>query len=120
MELLNDLFTGEAFKPNRKNQKFMTSQNRIAYHNKKSHQTNRIKAFISEPLNKNHKILMQIIPEIGKPYSFSKDFLNGKGINLSLLTHFDTIDNKTVPAIYNFIYIDLFENKNTITIIRKS
>lgn len=120
MELLKDLYTGELFKPNRKNQKFLSCQNRIAYHNKNAYLNNRIKAFISEPLSKNHKILMQLVIDIGKPYSYAKDYLKGKGVNLSVMTHFETIDNKTVPALYNFLYLDLFENKTTLTIIRKS
>jgi hypothetical protein len=120
MEQLKDLYTGELFRPRRKNQKFVSSKNRIDFHNTRTHQTNRLKAFISEPLNKNHKILMQLVLDIDKPYSYTKDFLKGKGINLSVMTHFETYDNKTVPALFNFIYLDLFENIPTLTIIRKS
>lgn len=120
MQLKKDLFSGEQFSPRRKNQKFISSKNRVAYHNNRAYQSKSIKAFISEPLNRNHKILMELIGEINKPRTFSKEFLTGKGFSLSVMTHFETFENRTLPALFNFIYLDLFENKSTLTIIRKS
>ena len=120
MQLVKDLFSGEQFNPRRKNQKFMSVKNRVAYHNNKANQSKKIKSFVTVPLHRNHKILMELITEKNKPASFSKDFLLGKGFNFSVMTHFEFNDNKTIPALFNFVYLDLFDNKPTITIIKKS
>jgi hypothetical protein len=120
MEMLKDLYTGEIFRPNRRNQKFKSSKNRIDYHNNQAFKELSTRAFIINPLKKNHKILMELLRDIGSKGTYTRDFLKGKGFNLSVMTHFETYDTKTVPAIFNFIYIDLFENKPTLTIYRKS
>lgn len=120
MEVLKDLFTGETFKPNRRNQKFKSSKNRIDYHNSRAFQELRARAFITNPLKKNHKILMELLREVGAKGTYTREFLLGKGYNLSVMTHFESYDGYTVPAIFNFIYVDLFENKPTLTIFRKS
>jgi hypothetical protein len=120
MQLIKDLYSGEQFSPRRKNQKFVSSKNRIAFHNNRAYQSKSIKAFVTEPLNRNHKILMELINDTYKPKTYSKEFLKGKGFSLSVITHFDTFENKTLPALFNFIYLDLFENKSLLTIIRKS
>ena len=120
MEAIKDLLTGESFRPRRKNQKFKNPQNRIEYHNNKAYNENNYRAFISEPLKQNHKILMKLITEPNTLKRFSNDYLLGMGFNLSVLTHFEAYENKTLPALFNFIYIDLFDRKPTLTIYRKA
>jgi hypothetical protein len=120
MEMLKDLFTGEIFKPNRRNQKFKSSKNRIDYHNSRAYKELSARAFITNPLKKNHKILMELLREVGAKGTYTREFLEGKGFNLSVMTHFESYDNRKVPAIFNFIYVDLFESKPTLTIYRKS
>jgi hypothetical protein len=120
MEMLKDLFTGEIFKPNRRNQKFKTSKNRTDYHNSRAFKELSARAFIINPLKKNHKILMELLQEVGAKGTYSREFLQGKGFSFSVMTHFESFENETRPAIFNFIYVDLFMNKPTITIYRKS
>jgi hypothetical protein len=120
MEIHKDLFTGEVFTPTRRNQKFKCSKNRVDYHNRKSFQEIRVRAFITNPLKKNHKILMELLREVGAKGTYTREFLQGKGYNLSVMTHFESYDSQTVPALFNFIYVDLLENKSTLTIYRKS
>ena len=120
METIKDLFTGEIFKPSRRNQKFKNSKNRIDYHNGRAYQDLSTRSFITNPLKKNHKILMCLLQEEGSTGTYTREFLQGKGYNLAVMTHFESFDNKTLPAIFNFLYMDLFENKTTLTIYRKS
>lgn len=120
METTKDLFTGEIFIPKRRNQKFKNSKNRIDYHNGKANQELSTRLFITSPLKKNHRILMCLIQEVGAHVTFTREFLQGQGYNFDVLTHFDYYDSKPLPAIFNFLYIDLFENKTTLTIFRKS
>jgi hypothetical protein len=120
MEVLKDLFTGEIFKPSRRNQKFKTSKNRIDYHNGKAFQEISTRSFITSPLKTNHKILMGLFQEAGMKETYTREFLLGKGYNFSVMTHFESFDDKKLPALFNFIYLDLFENKSTLTIYRKS
>ena len=120
MQLVKDLFSGEQFNPRRKNQKFISAKNRTTYHNNKAHHTKKLKSFIAEPLNRNHKILMDLLQRIGAKGAYSREFLLGKGYNLALLTHYDSFDNRNVPALFNFLLLDVSDNKSTITIYRKS
>ncbi len=119
MKLTKDLLTGEEFTPTRKNQKFSSSRNRIAYHNKKANQESNSRAYISTQLINNHRILMNLIQESETKNTFKRDFLEGKGYNFLVMTHLEAIDNVNYPAIFNFICLDLFENNNTLTFFRK-
>ena len=118
MESKIDLLTGEKFQPKRKNQRFANPRNRIAYNNLKVQTEKESKPFIDKPLQCNHRILIELINP-NEVKTFSKDFLNGKGYNFSVMSHYETYYDKVSPALYNFIFIDLGENKSTITIYRK-
>lgn len=120
MEMLKDLFTGELFTPTRRNQKFKCSKNRVDYHNSKAFQEIKARSFITNPLKLNHKIMMGLLREVGAKGTYSREFLQGKGYNFSVMTHFENYEGETVPALFNFIYVDLFANKSSLTIYRKS
>ena len=119
MALKSDLLTGEKFTPRRRNQKFATSKNRIAFNNNKAFELRDSKAFVDKPLKENHRILSNLLkPKETK--SFSKEFLKGKGYNTTVFSHYETYDNKNYPALYQFILIDFTLNNPNIKIHRKS
>jgi hypothetical protein len=116
-----DLFTGQEFIPKRQNQLFISSKTRNDFHNSRTTEENKLRAFVSEPLLRNHKILLSIHSRIGEKLTFTKEYLKGRGFNFSVLTHFEFFEDKTLPALYNFIYVDLFEpTSDSVTIYRKS
>lgn len=115
-----DLLTGQEFVPKRQNQLFMSSKTRNDFHNSQALRERGLRAFVSEPLIRNHKILLGIHNRLGEKLTFTKEYLKGKGFNFSVLTHFEFFEDKTLPALYNYIYVDLFEPlSDSITIYRK-
>ncbi len=113
-----DLFTGQKFIPKRKNQKFSTAQNRIAYNNNKAFLDKESRAFIDKPLRQNHKILLNLL-KAGETKSFSKEYLKGKGFSNNVFSHYEFYDNKNCISIYDFILIDINANNPNIKIHRK-
>lgn len=115
-----DLFTGQEFLPKRQNQLFMSSKTRNDFHNQRAMKEKELRAFIAEPLLRNHKILLDIHNRIGEKLSFTKEFLKGKGFNFSVLTHYEFFEDKTLPSLYNFIYLNIYDpSSDSITIFRK-
>lgn len=119
MQVLTDLLTGQKFSPKRKNQKFVSAKNRINYNNKKATDLRNSKAFIDKPFQINHKILMELVGP-GETKEIPKQLLLEKGYNLSVMSHYENFNGRVSPTLYNFILIDLFDNKSSITIHRKS
>jgi len=113
-----DLLTGEKFTPTRRNQKFASAKNRIAFNNNKAFELRDSKAFVDKPLKDNHRILSGLLKP-NETKSFTKEFLKGKGYNTGVFSHYETHDNKSCPAIYQFILIDFTTNQSTIKIHRK-
>jgi len=75
------------------------------------------KAFIDKPLQKNHRILIELIkPQETKV--IAKDFLLGKGYDMMVMSHYEKFDEKMCPALYNFIFTEILSDKPTITIHR--
>ena len=52
--------------------------------------------------------------------TYLKQLLLEKGYNLSVMSHYENFNGRVSPTLYNFILIDLFDNKSSITIHRKS
>lgn len=97
----NDLLTGEQFKPKRINQKFSSSKNRIKFYNQKASELRHSMMFINVPLQKNLKILNELM--IGKNIQkFNKQYLLGKGYSFNVFTHYQKIENTNVPCIFNY------------------
>ncbi len=96
-----DLLTGEVFYPSRITQKFARSENRIKYHNIKANQLRHSIMFVNSPLQKNLRILIEIME--GKSTGvFHKQFLLGKGFSFDVLTHYDDFDGLQMPCIFHF------------------
>ena len=118
MKQIKDLLTGEVFNPQRRNQKFSSARNRIMYNNNKAHEIRSSKAFIDKPLKDNHAILMSLIKP-GEIRIISKEYLDGRGYNYAVLSHYEIYMEKNTPALYNFILTDMHLNKPSLTIFIK-
>lgn len=99
-----DLLTGEPFTPKRINQKFVSAENRIAYHNMKANELRLRIAYINQPLHKNNLILNSLMSE-KKEIVYHKQFLLGMGFNFGVHNHVVKHDGKNHYAIYNYIII---------------
>ena len=118
MQTKTDPQTGEKFIPKRRNQKFATIQNRVAYNNNKAHVERESKAYIDLPLKANHRVLSSLL-KAGETKSFSKEYLKGKGFSNNVFSHYEFYDNKNCISIYDFILIDINANNPNIKIHRK-
>ena len=97
----NDLLTGEAFYPSRITQKFACAENRIKYHNQKANKLRHSVMFVNSPLQKNLRILNEIM--VGKNKgAFHKQYLLGKGYSFDVLTHFEVLDGKRTACVYHY------------------
>lgn len=94
-------YSGEAFKPTRRNSVFATSQNRMAFHNENAAALRLIKAPINKILDKNFLILSELIFE-GETKVFPKDEILIKGFNPNYFTHF--IEGENFRCIYHFVF----------------
>lgn len=97
----NDLLTGEPFIPSRITQKFSCAQNRVKYHNIKANNLRHSVMFIHSPLQKNLRVLNEIMEGKSKG-NFHKQFLLGKGFSFEVLTHYDEFDGKRIPCVYHY------------------
>ncbi len=113
---IKDLLTGELFIPKRINQHFISSANRIKYHNDKANDLRHSSAYINKPLHINHRILNELLKD-DKEGIFHKEFLTGKGYSFNVHTHYDYYNSKKYAAVYQYITI-LLEN-DQIKIIKK-
>ena len=101
-----DLLTGEGFVPQRINQVFANSANRIAYHNKKANQLRHSAAFINKPLHVNLRILNELMKG-KKEKTFHKHFLIGKGFSFSVHNHVTLYEGKNHYAVYQYTVVNL-------------
>lgn len=112
-----DLLTKEEFIPKRINQKFASAQNRIKYYNVMANNLRHSLSSINKPLLRNFKILSDLVNN-DEEAIFHKEFMKGRGYNFGIITHSETWDGKTVPAIYNFLIVKLENDK--VRIIKKT
>ena len=110
-----DLLTGETFYPSRITQKFACADNRIKYHNRKANNLRHSIMFVSNPLQKNLRILNELLKGKNKA-TFHKQFLLGKGYSFDVLTHFDNFEGNRTACIYQ--YAILLGNTDEITFSR--
>ena len=108
----NDLLTGESFVPRRITQKFARTENRIKFHNQKANKLRHSVMFVNTPLQKNLRILNEIM--LGKNKGvFHKQYLLGKGYSFDVLTHYENFEEKRTACIYHFT-IQVGENDQLI------
>ena len=115
MKILIDPYSGETFRPKRRNQVFASAQNRKNYHNEKAADLRSIKSAVDRQLTRNFLIISNLV-EKGKQEIISKEELLLKGYNHNYFTHLDDFKGKVCRCIYNFI-LPPSENQNYITII---
>jgi hypothetical protein len=110
-----DLLTGEVFVPQRINQVFANSTNRIAFHNKKANELRQSAAFINKPLHVNLRVLNDLLKN-KKERTFHKQYLMGKGFSFSVHNHVNSYEGKNHYAVYQYTVVNL--GNDQIKIIR--
>ena len=110
-----DPLTGETFLPKRMNQRFSSASNRKKYNNQQANAIRKKRAIIYGPLNKTHLLLMKLM-EGKNEATYSKEFLKGYGVELSLFNHIVSIDNIGHHAIFEFVLLIL--SNNNVKILR--
>ena len=96
-----DPYTGEIFYAKRKNQRFASRKNQIAFNNDKAKDIRDLMAKIDNHIRNNWNILIDIHKE--EEFALrTKDYLLGRGYNFKFF-HFETfIDGKRYFCIYNY------------------
>jgi hypothetical protein len=110
-----DPLTGETFLPKRVNQRFASASNRKKFNNQQANALRKERDKICGPLNKTHLLLVKLMKGKNEA-TFSKEFLKGYGVKLSLFNHIVSIDNIGHHAIYEFVVLIL--SNNNVTILR--
>jgi hypothetical protein len=110
-----DLLTGEVFMPQRINQVFANSFNRIAYHNQKANELRRRISYITKPLLTNVRICNDLMKN-KREEVFHKQFLMGKGFSFKVHNHVEEYQGKMHYAVFQFIIV-ILEN-DLIKIVR--
>ena len=96
-------YSGVRFVPRRRNQVFACEQNRRDYHNEKAAELRHIKAPISRSLDKNFKVLNQLV-EIGQIKTFKTSDLVSLGFNPKVFTHIEEFEGQLCRCVYQFIF----------------
>lgn len=99
-----DLHTGEEFSPSRRNQKFATPQNRIAYNNAKAALVRELKSPVDKAIHKSHRILEEFMEGINE-VTIHQERLIGKGFNFEVHNHVEKYDNEFRYCIYQYILV---------------
>ncbi len=116
-----DPYDSSQFSSRRANQKFSSPQTRNAYHNSRAAKIRKQIAYIHKPLQKNLKILSEILP-LGsgkKDVKVHVQFLDGKGYNFTVITHLEEYEGKKRWAIYNYLLIPIDSDNYKIVLIPK-
>jgi hypothetical protein len=111
-----DPHTGEEFEPKKRSQKFACPANRIKYNNKKSNDLRIERSYIEAPLNKNHKLLKQLMGSKNED-TFDSNYLLGYGINFNVFNHYFKVGERAYPSVYEFMIITT-PNSSTVKILR--
>ncbi len=101
------LESGQEFYPKRSNQVFATAKARNDYYNKLAFQERKKKEAMSKSLDKNRKIITQILGT-STVATKTKEFLLGAGFDFSIMTHARILDNgSNLVGIYDVAYYKL-------------
>jgi len=109
-----DPLTGEKFFAKRINQTFATPANRIKFHNSQANELRKETSVIDKVIKRTHKLIRQLMGNKSEA-EFSKDYLDGYGVNLDAFNHLVAIKGVNYPAVYEFVIIVV--NDNLIKII---
>ncbi len=115
LPIRKDPLTGEEFIPKRRNQKFASRKNQIAYNNEKAYSIRMANEPTQRILNKNRKVLSQKLGD-KKDVIVTEEFLRGADFDFGCYSNYVLID-KTTPAfkIFNYYLIPLENNSFKIT-----
>jgi len=94
--------TGELFYPERRNQVFANDKNRRDYHNEIARKLRLIKSPIDKKLEKNFKILSELLLK-GETKVIKKRDLLMKGFDPKYFTHWHNYEGKKGGCVYNFM-----------------
>lgn len=115
MKLMTDPYTGESFRPSRRNQIFAKAVNRINYYNEKAAALRDVKSPVDKQLTLNFLILTELV-KLGEKKMFHKEQLIKKGYDKYYFTHLDEYEGKKCMCIYHF-FIPFSEKEDFITVI---
>jgi hypothetical protein len=110
-----DPLTNETFEPLRINQRFASATNRKKFHTIQNKKFRHSLRFVTTPLNRNIRVLNELMTDKSKE-TLNKQYLCGKGVNLSVVTHFDNYNGKSLPCIFHFAILN--KNENEVEVIR--
>lgn len=105
-----DPLTNEVFPKKRINQRFACAENRINYHNMKANELRHSVMHVNKPLHTNLRILIELMKNEQEKI-FHNQFLLGKGFNFSFSTHITLHENKRHPAVYQYTFVTLMDDK---------
>jgi len=94
--------SGELFYPERRNQVFANDKNRRDYHNEIARKLRLIKSPIDKKLEKNFKILSELLLK-GETKVIKKQDLLIKGFDPKYFTHWHNYEGKKGGCVYNFM-----------------
>ena len=96
-----DPYSGETFYPKRRNQRFATRENQIAYNNSKANEERELHKKYDNQIKKNWRILKTIV---GKKKSViqTQDYLLGKGYNLRFFNNLRTDNDVSFYGVYDY------------------
>lgn len=109
-----DPLTREEFIAKRVNQKFAKPENRIKFYNSQANELRKETSVIDKVIKRTHKLIRQLMGNKSEA-EFSKDYLDGYGVNLDAFNHLVAIKGVNYPAVYEFVIIVV--NDNLIKII---
>ena len=115
-EIRTCYYSGERFIPTRQNQKFLTKENRILFHNQQNNQLRKRLSFINKQLLLNFRILIDVLNG-EKERIVHKQFLLGKGFSFNVFTHFTLSKSSSnyCYCIYEAFYERIDEDSYKIT-----
>ena len=113
-----DPYSNELFTPKRRHQRFASPRNKSLWHQQKRKQEEEVKRFFNEPLDVNHRVLMELIKPM-ETKQIERVILEEKQFNFSIMSHYEQYDNKVYPALFNFVLLDFGSNKASLNIHRK-
>lgn len=108
---------GISFQTNRLDQFYVDRKHQVAYNNKLGSILRRKLAKTNKLIIQTYRIFDQLIGNDSE-VRVTKEFLKGKGANISVLTNFVYVNKKNVPALFNiliehdgeFVKLKKFEN----------
>jgi hypothetical protein len=118
METKTDPFSGEEFIPKRRNQKFATQENKVAFNNDKAAKIREERAQINNVIKRNHEILKLLLNN-EKEKTVDLKTLDDLSFKFNYYLKLERINHKSHFSIYDINYT-LLNNENKQIKIYKS